>query len=136
MSRPLHRLLAWTFLITVGLAVVGVHAEAGRRTAEVTALVGANASFRQLTFTRSADGSATMSGEARVFEGGFAWRLESGGQVLRRGHGQAAGGAPAWARFRLALGRLPTGRALTLVLYERSPKDGAPVHVLKVRLPH
>jgi hypothetical protein len=78
-----------------------------------------------------------VDGRARVFEGGFvAETANAAGVVLARASVQASAGAPAWGDFRAEL-RLPgtPSEPLTLRLYEPSPKDGTPAHLLSLPVP-
>ncbi len=81
------------------------------------------------------DGTFTVRGEARVFEGAFSWRLEDGHFVLKEGHATTDAGAPEWGSFQFDVEfEQTTNPIVTLVLYEASAKDGSPQHELIIPL--
>jgi hypothetical protein len=77
----------------------------------------------------------TVTGEARVFEAAFGWKLEDGHSVLAEGHAMADRGAPDWGAFEFEVRfEKATNPVLTLILYVGSPKDGTPEHELFIPL--
>ena len=96
-----------------------------------------NEAFRVKSVVRSGV-QVVAEGEASVFEGAFVVEaLDGSGRVLTHASVQAQAGAPAWAGFtaKLTLPDQTASTARSLRLYEASPKDGSPQHVLYVPIP-
>ncbi|WP_078548169.1 BsuPI-related putative proteinase inhibitor [Litchfieldia alkalitelluris] len=87
-----------------------------------------NTAFRNIHVMGS-DGEYTVTGEARVFEASFFYSVEDGHDYLvKETVFQADEGAPSWSPFEINISipsdKLPSNGTATLVLYERSAKDG------------
>lgn len=73
----------------------------------------------------------TVTGEARVFEAVFQWRLEDGHNVLAEGVEMTSEGAPAWGQFQFDVSyERATSPTVLLILYVSSAKDGSVEHEL------
>ncbi|WP_347861195.1 BsuPI-related putative proteinase inhibitor [Salimicrobium sp. PL1-032A] len=104
---------------------------------EATSVEG-NEAFRNLELNGE-NGNYTVSGEARVFEGSFLYRVEDGhNELIGETPVQVDAGAPDWSEFNLEISipesDLPDFGSLTLILYENSAKDGEPTNVNYVPL--
>jgi hypothetical protein len=98
----------------------------------------ANNAFRNLKVTGS-DGFYTVTGEGRVFEAVFSYHIEDGNQILQEETFFPLNeGAPAWSPFEinieLSKDKLPANGTVTIVLYERSAKDGSPTNEIVLPL--
>ncbi|MFD1017826.1 BsuPI-related putative proteinase inhibitor [Thalassobacillus hwangdonensis] len=94
--------------------------------------------FRNLQVSGE-DGSYTITGEARVFEGQFRYNVEDGHNILIEDTVvEVDEGAPAWASFSfeitLSEDQLPDNGSLTLTIYQVNPSDGRPTNVNYVPL--
>ena len=77
-----------------------------------------------------------VEGESNTFEASLSWEVRDGsGKVVREGFATATSGTGTWGRFAftIELPRMDTG-PMTLVLFERSARDGSPVNVYQVPL--
>lgn len=95
-----------------------------------------SSAFVELTHASSLPNPFSVTGTAVAFEQQFAWRLEdANGQTVESGsattHAPDAG-IPGPFEIRQFLLHVPTTATGTLVLFEPSAKDGAPIHVLKL----
>jgi hypothetical protein len=97
-----------------------------------------NDSFRNVTLTGN-KGDYIITGEARVFEGVFLYRVSDNQSYLIEGHVQLTKGAPSWSPFKLNISlsdkELPENETITLELYQNSPKDGSIIHQLLIPIP-
>ncbi|SDJ44201.1 BsuPI-related putative proteinase inhibitor [Salimicrobium halophilum] len=105
---------------------------------EETTSIDGNDAFRNLELSGE-NGNYTISGEARVFEGSFLYRVEDGhNELIGETPVQVDSGAPSWSEFSLDISipesDLPDFGTLTLMLYENSAKDGEPTNVNYVPL--
>lgn len=104
----------------------------GNDNEQVTEFEGDQQAFRNLKLTGD-NGSYTVSGEARVFEGSFMYSVEDGHNVLIEPTPvQVEAGAPAWASFEIKVEipqeELPDFGTLTMTIFQASPNDGQPVN--------
>lgn len=77
--------------------------------------------------------SVILSGQARVFEATFQYRLEDGHNVLAEGFVTTTEGAPEWGSFNVEIEFLePTSPHGVLQIYEESAEDGTPRHELQI----
>lgn len=88
-----------------------------------------NTAFRNVKVS-GADGNYNVTGEARVFEGVFQYRVEDGHDYLIEEQPiTVKSGAPEWSEFNINIeipeGKLPHNGTITLELFERSAKDGS-----------
>lgn len=77
-----------------------------------------------------------VEGESNTFEASLSWEVRDGaGKVVREGFATATSGTGTWGTFAftIELPRMDTG-PMTLVLFERSARDGSPVNVYEVPL--
>jgi len=77
-----------------------------------------------------------VEGESNTFEASLSWEVRDGaGKVVREGFATATSGTGTWGTFAftIELPRMDTG-PMTLVLFERSARDGSPVNVYQVPL--
>lgn len=77
-----------------------------------------------------------VEGESNTFEASISWEVRDGaGKVVREGFTTATSGTGTWGTFAftIELPRMDTG-PMTLVLFERSARDGSPVNVYQVPL--
>ncbi|MGM8214693.1 BsuPI-related putative proteinase inhibitor [Bacillaceae bacterium W0354] len=76
------------------------------------------------------NGSYTVTGEARVFEGVFQYNVEDGHHILVEEQTVQTAGAPEWGTFELDIeiseDKMPSYGVLMLVLYFESAKTGQP----------
>jgi hypothetical protein len=78
-----------------------------------------------------------VTGTANVFEARFQLELKDArGGVLSRASVLATAGTGTRGRFAatLRLGAKPRSSRLTLVAFQRSPKDGHPIHIVRIPL--
>lgn len=99
-------------------------------------IVAENEAFR--VYTPHPDSEAgpiiTVKGEARVFEGNFAWILEDGHAILDEGFVQTDG-APAWGRFQFEASFEKASQPnMMLILFVHSAKDGSMENELVIPL--
>ncbi len=91
-----------------------------------------NASYSNALLTNP----ITVTGTAVAFESQFSWKLENGyGKVIEQGNVMAQQpdvGIPGSFTIRQFYSALPPTATGTLVLYEASPRDGSPIHILKI----
>lgn len=84
------------------------------------------------------NGSYTITGEARVFEGVFQYAISDGHDYLLTDHLQLEAGAPEWAPFTIKVSlpqsKLPGNGTLMLEIYEESAKDDSRMNELFVPL--
>ncbi|SIS47685.1 BsuPI-related putative proteinase inhibitor [Salimicrobium flavidum] len=111
--------------------------ESSDQSEETTSIEG-NDAFRNLELSGE-NGEYTVSGEARVFEGTFLYRVEDGhNELVPETPVQVDSGAPSWSSFELDISipesDLPDFGTLTLMLYENSAKDGEPTNINYVPL--
>lgn len=88
-----------------------------------------NNAFKNIVISGE-NGEYLVTGEARVFEGSFFYRVEDGHDVLiDETIVNELEGAPAWSPFTLKLSlsedKLPINGTITLLLYEKSANDGS-----------
>ncbi|MCP3739312.1 Gmad2 immunoglobulin-like domain-containing protein [Rossellomorea sp. BNER] len=97
-----------------------------------------NDSYRNVTLTGN-KGDYIVTGEARVFEGVFLYRVSDNQSYLIEDHVQLTKGAPSWSPFKLNISlsdkELPENETITLELYQNSPKDGSVIHQLLIPIP-
>lgn len=77
-----------------------------------------------------------VEGESNTFEASLSWEVRDGaGKVVREGFATATSGTGTWGTFAftIELPRMDTG-PMTLVLFERSARDGSPVNVYEAPL--
>ncbi|WLR51540.1 BsuPI-related putative proteinase inhibitor [Bacillus tianshenii] len=85
------------------------------------------------------EGKYSITGEARVFEGVFFYSVEEGHEYLvEETKVDVKQGAPNWSPFTIELDipkeDLPVNGTVTLVLYEKSAKDGQPTNVTTIKV--
>jgi hypothetical protein len=92
-----------------------------------------NTAYRHIQITGS-NGTYTITGEARVFEGVMSYSVSDGHRYLLKQSQQLNEGAPAWSAFTLNIKipqhELPANGTLTLEIFEYSAKDGSIVNLL------
>lgn len=116
----------------------GTEEEGDPEPSEPSSSVEGNDAFRNLELSGE-KGNYTVSGEARVFEGDFLYRVEDGhNELISETTVQVDAGAPNWSQFELAISipesELPASGAITLMIYDRNAKDNEPVNVNYVPL--
>ena len=95
-----------------------------------------NNAFRHIQIEETED-AYIVTGEARVFEAVFQYSVEDGHDyVVNETPYTLDEGAPAWSPFEVTVKKedKPINGVLTLVLFERSAKDGEPTNVMTVTL--
>lgn len=78
----------------------------------------------------------TVTGTSNTFEAALSWEVrDSTGKVIREGFATATSGTGTWGTFafEIDLSGAATG-PITLVVFERSAKDGSPINVYEVPL--
>jgi hypothetical protein len=76
-----------------------------------------------------------VTGQARVWEAAYSFRIKAGNKVLVEGHGTASIGAPEWGNFKEIIKvSKKKGKKLTLELFEISAKDGTEINKLTIPL--
>ncbi|SDX39784.1 Immunoglobulin-like domain of spore germination [Marininema mesophilum] len=92
---------------------------------------GKNISFKDISI---ADPKVKYSfkGEAQVSKGVYHYVIGDGHDYVAVGSGKASADAPKWGKFSksvsIPLSDVPVNGTLMLELYEKSPKDGQPIH--------
>jgi hypothetical protein len=96
-----------------------------------------NKRFKNVYVEKLGDTSYRVMGQAQVFEAAYSWYLTDGEKEISSGYGTTDAGAPEFGNFSFVLntGKRPAGKALHLVLFESSAKDGSRQHELPIRLP-
>ncbi|MED1862866.1 BsuPI-related putative proteinase inhibitor [Fictibacillus nanhaiensis] len=96
-----------------------------------------NNAFQNIHFSGK-DGTYKVSGEARVFEGSFAYSVSDGHHVFIEKKEQIGEGGPDWAPFSFEVNipedELPINGTLMLELFYYSPKNGEKTDTLAVPL--
>lgn len=96
-----------------------------------------NDTFRKIHVSGK-DGTYRVSGEARVFEGSFAYSVSDGHNVFIEKNKQIEKGGPDWAPFsfevKIPEDDLPINGTLMLELFYYSPKNGEKADTLAVPL--
>jgi hypothetical protein len=92
-----------------------------------------NNAFKEVTVTKS-NGTATVKGQARVFEGVFQYAVISGTEILLEDHYQTDG-APAWGDFEITIdSELMAKENVSIELFVYSAKDGSKTDSLTIPL--
>ncbi len=76
-----------------------------------------------------------VTGQARVFEGTYNYRIKEGDKEIVKGFGTASRGGPDWGDFKEVI-KIPqnTGKDLTLELYEINQENGEEANKLIIPL--
>src|SRR4051812_47022377 len=74
-----------------------------------------------------------VTGQARVWEASYSFRIRSGKKELVRGYGTASKGAPEWGDFEEYI-KVEKKNDLTLELFEISQEDGKEINKLIIPL--
>lgn len=95
-----------------------------------------NDRFRKVTVEKLGGDKFRVRGEAQVFEATFNWNVEDGHFILKEGFTTTTMGAPEWGSFDFAfeVKKAEANSSLTLILFERSAKDGSIQHELPISL--
>jgi hypothetical protein len=96
-----------------------------------------NTAFQNINVTGE-NGNYIISGEARVFEAIFNYRVSNGHSYLIEDYIQVHEGAPSWSKFELEVllneEQLPENGTVILELFEQSAKDGSDTNQLFIPL--
>ena len=74
-----------------------------------------------------------VTGQARIWEASYSYRIRSGKKELVRGYGTASKGAPEWGDFEEII-KVEKKKNLTLELFEISQADGKEINKLIIPL--
>lgn len=91
-----------------------------------------NEVFKEVSVSTVEDGSAVVTGKARVFEGVFEYNVVAGSEVLLEDFYQTEG-APAWGEFEITISKeLAEKEGALIELFVNSPKDGSKTDTLRI----
>lgn len=74
-----------------------------------------------------------VTGQARIWEASYSYRIRSGKKEIVHGYGTASKGAPDWGDFKEVL-KVKKQKNLTLELFEISQENGKEIHKLIIKL--
>jgi hypothetical protein len=75
----------------------------------------------------------TVTGQARIWEASYSYRIRSGKKEIVKGYGTASKGAPEWGNFKEVL-IVKKQKNLTLELFEISQENGKEINKLTIKL--
>lgn len=74
-----------------------------------------------------------VTGQARIWEASYSYRIRSGKKEIVKGYGTASKGAPDWGDFKEVL-KVKKQKNLTLELFEISQENGKEINKLIIKL--
>lgn len=74
-----------------------------------------------------------VTGQARIWEASYSYRIKSGKKEIVKGYGTASKGAPDWGNFKEIL-KVKKQKNLTLELFEISQENGKEINKLIIKL--